>query len=55
MLSPKLKKDEKPQFERFIDAAKRAEAAETDAQLKDAIRKIARSPATKQPKEKRGS
>jgi hypothetical protein len=33
--------DEKPQFERFIEAAKKAEAAETDEGLANAIRKVA--------------
>jgi hypothetical protein len=35
------KQDEKPQFERFIEAAKQAEAAETDADLSDVIRRVA--------------
>jgi hypothetical protein len=33
--------DEKPQFERFIEAAKKVGAAETDEGLPDAIRKMA--------------
>jgi hypothetical protein len=35
--------DEKPQFERFIEAAKKAEAAETDEALPRLIQKIAPS------------
>ncbi len=35
------KPDEKPQFERFIEAAKRIEAAETDEGLSAAIKKVA--------------
>jgi hypothetical protein len=35
------KPDEKPQFERFIDAAKKVGAAETDEGLPVAIRKVA--------------
>jgi hypothetical protein len=34
--------DEKPQFERFLEAAKKVGAAETDEGLPDSIRKIAR-------------
>jgi hypothetical protein len=41
------KPDEKPQLERFLEAAKEHGAAETDAGLTDAIRKIA----TVKPKE----
>ena len=33
--------DEKPQFERFIEAAKQIEAAETDDGLTDIVRKVA--------------
>ncbi len=40
------KPDEKPQFERFIEAAKEVEAAETDEGLTNAIRKVA-APKTK--------
>jgi hypothetical protein len=36
-----LKLDKKPQFERFIDAAKKVGAAESDEGLPDAIRKMA--------------
>jgi hypothetical protein len=36
-----LKPDEKPQFEHFIDAAKKVGAAESDEGLPDAIRKMA--------------
>jgi hypothetical protein len=35
------KPDEKPQFERFIAAAQKVEAAETDEGLPSTIRKIA--------------
>jgi hypothetical protein len=38
-LPPKI--DEKPQFERFIEAAKKAEAAETDEGLINTIRRVA--------------
>jgi hypothetical protein len=37
------KSDDKPQFERFIEAAKKAEAAETDEALPCLIQKIAPS------------
>jgi len=35
------KSDEKPQFDRFLEAAERTGAAETDEGLLDAVRKIA--------------
>ena len=35
------KPDEKPQFERFIEAAKQVGAADTDADLSAVVRKIA--------------
>ena len=35
--------NQKPQFERFIEAAKQVEADETDKCLTDAIRKIAKT------------
>jgi hypothetical protein len=46
MPAPKPKTDEKPQFERFIEAATRTEADTTDAALAATIRKIA-TPAAK--------
>jgi hypothetical protein len=46
------KPDEKPQFERFIEAAKQIGAAKTDEGLKDVIRKIA---PTKSDASKRGA
>jgi hypothetical protein len=50
--------DEKPQFERSIEAAKKVEAAETDEGLLDTVRKVAKSthPAcASRPAEKRPS
>jgi hypothetical protein len=41
MPAPKPTKDEKPQIERFIEAAKQIGAPETDEGLTAAIRKIA--------------
>jgi len=35
------KPDEKPQFERFLEAAKEIDAAKTDADLCDTIRRVA--------------
>ena len=52
------KPDEKPQFERFIDAAKQIGAPETDEGLAAAIRKIAPakpSDSRPHPSVKRGS
>jgi hypothetical protein len=37
------KPDEKPQFERFIEAAKEIGAAETDKGLATVVRRVARS------------
>jgi hypothetical protein len=54
MPAPKPKKDEKPQFERFIEAAKKAEAGESDEGLTDAIRKVARVTHTASPPRRNG-
>jgi hypothetical protein len=35
--------DEKPQFERFLEAAKQFKADETDEKLEDVFRKVIRS------------
>ena len=35
--------DEKPQFERFLEAVKQVEAANTDRGLKSVVRHVARS------------
>ena len=37
------KADEKPQFERFIETAKKTEAATTDEGLLDTVRKVAKA------------
>jgi hypothetical protein len=42
------KPDEKPQFERFIEAAKTVGAADTDEGLPGLIRKVAPLPETEQ-------
>lgn len=42
MPAPKRRpKDEKPQFERFIETARKVEAAETDEALERVLKKIA--------------
>jgi hypothetical protein len=49
------KADEKPQFERFIEAARHVEAEETDAALANSIRKIATVSAHAPPATKHGA
>jgi hypothetical protein len=41
--------DEKPQFERFLEAAREHGAAETDEGLEDVLRKVVRPPVIRKP------